>query len=423
MKLAALAVLAGCNYITDGFESNGFSGDQYPIIVDTSSGAIVVGMEPTGESPRTAVLDVMSPLVTIDRGADAPPTETYPDLTLLGAAAPGAALDVPRAKFGALQTIALHPCDADTCNVGTPAAPVEIDSIFGMPAFGSDALRLHLDPAAPQMFVLPDIAGDEASHSLECDAVFPGPFRGGGTLLIGGTEIPFSNWRIAIDTCVAPDPDPHANITQAKRGTDMLLVASTGLGVSILGESAYARYQLMVADQTIAPDVATLPVDSVYLPSGPVIGHRSLPIASVALVANDSADARAPCRQVFASHKLALGDCTQDDLASPDVSDKCPCPIGQTFCGVPAVVEVAPAAGVSFLIVPDDEATLQALRAELRADRPEVDGILGADVLANVEVDVDYPHRRLLARCWQDATCSARPELNRSNRIGVQHCF
>src|SRR5207302_7707759 len=132
-------------------------------------------------------------------------------------------------------------------------------------------------------------------------------------LVIGGSELGVTNWRIALPTCLAPDPSPA--VVQSHRGADVLLVASTGIGVSLLGESAYARYQLV--DST-APPLDQLPMDSACLPSGAVSGHRTK-IATLALVGFPPAgtEPRAPCRQVYAHHRLTVRDCV--------TGDDCPC--------------------------------------------------------------------------------------------------
>jgi len=423
VRVVALAVvLAGCDYITNSFITNEFSGDPYPIYPDTTSGAIVVGALPDGDTAHTAVLDVMSPITIQDHGATFAPAITHPAIDLLGERGPGGALDLPRARFPDPQLVALHPCQTDTCSVGTPADPVDISMVIGMDTLGGDALRLHLtDDGTPDtMFILPDIAGDETHRALACDADFPSPFHGGGTLVIGGTELAFTNWRIAIDACFAPDPDP--DLIQSARGADMLLVLSSGLGVSLLGESAYGRYQLVVPS---APPIDSLPDDTVVLPSGPVTGKR-VTIATLALVANSPNNQRAPCRQVYASHVLAFAD-SPLDAASTD----CACGINSDnttqcnpFCGVPAIVELAPSAGVDFLIVPDNDPNLQALRAELRPDEPEVDGILGTAALRGLELDIDYPDARLLGRCVDNAICVARPEIiDETERAQVSTCL
>jgi hypothetical protein len=440
VRVASLLLFAGCandiNYFTDGFVSNGFSGDQYPINVDTTSGAIVVGLQPDDEAPNDAVLDVLSPLTVLDQGQNVPPSISDPPFTILGARTPGAPLDLPRAHFDGPQVITLHPCTDDVCSVGEPAkGPLRpFTALLGMSAFGSDALRLHLDPAAPQIFILPDIGGDESHRTLACDAVLSTPFRGGGTMLIGGTEVQFTNWRIAIDTCLDPKPDP--NIPQRSRGTDVLLVASTGVGISVLDESAYNRYREGAPIGSV-PDLDTLPPYEVFLPSGPIDGRLAM-IPKLALVGNSGSNPRAPCRQVYASHVLGDLGCQYSTdpstcpcalpASDPMRPDTCPCTPDSDhpqplFCGVPAIVELAPPQQLSFLIVSDDDPTIQALRAELRSDRPEVDGILGADALASVELDVDRPHDRLLGRCLA-SDCSARPELSDTCELSlIQPCL
>jgi len=421
--LALIALLGGCDYITDSFVTNDFSGDLFPTTIPTQSGALVTGFTVDGDSDmHTAVLDVMSPMNVIDRGA-ATPVSIDDDATfqLYGQHVPFGPLDLQRAQFSDYALTTLHPCAGETCAVGTPTAPQPFDAIIGMPAFASDALRLHLAPdtttGTDLIYILPDIAGSESSRSYSCDADFPVPFRGGGTIVIGGTELAFTNWRIAIDACLSPDPDPA--LLQSQRGTDALFVASTAIGISILGLSAYQRYQI---DHPGTPDADTLPQDSVLLESETITGNRTT-LPSMAFVANSPTNPRAPCRQVWASHLLVQRDCLP--------TDDCPCipdqdPNNGTFCAVPADLELAPPNGFDVLIVDDDNDTLQALRTELRPDQPEVDGILGTSALRQIELDVDYANDRLLGRCTNpDPTvCVARPELpTEAQRTQDQGCL
>ncbi|MGE5182589.1 MAG: hypothetical protein ACM31C_11025 [Acidobacteriota bacterium] len=425
VKLALVALLAGCSYVTDSFTTNDFSGDPFPFPIENAGGAIVIGVQPDGDTVHTGVLDVMSPVTIVDHGPQAAPTIDFPNVTLFGVRAATGELDLPRAKLIEPQLVTLHPCSGPECDVGTDASPTAITSIVGMNAFASDALRLDL--ANGQIFILPDIAGDETARSYACDAVFPLPFRGGGTLLVGGTEVPFANWRIAIGACFAPDPNPSA--LQSARGADMLLVASTSIGTSLLAATSYQRYHDEQCPNTSVPcaipDVATLPVASAFLPSGLVTGHLAT-IPSLALVGNSTSRPRAPCRQVYANHYLAVQNC--DNPADPST---CPCynasdsPHTSAFCAAPATVELAPAAGLPMLVIDDADPTLQALRAELRPNQPEVDGVLGTSALQGLQLDLDYPHARLLGRCSDASVCSARPELtgDAAERTQVQGCL
>jgi hypothetical protein len=400
---------AGCDLITSSFEENDFSGDPFPTNVGSANGALIVGVEIAGlPGARTAVLDVLSPFTVLDKGAGAAAAIDSADVTMLGARTPGGPLDLPRAVFPARQVMTLHPCADPACAVGDPAAPQGFDVVLGQSAFTGDALRLHL--SNDTIFVLPDIAGSEIHRSRSCDAVLPSPFRGGGTVVVGGTEVGFGNLRIAIDACLAPNPNPL--LTQNARGVNALFVMSTAIGVSIIDEALYARYRDVFPTE---PEVTALPESSVLLPSGLVVG-RLTSIPSIALVGNSSSNPRAPCRQMYASHLLAKQDC--------EVGNDCPCGVGPSFCSVPAVVELAPAARIPVLVVPNSNETLQALRTELRPDRPEVDGILGTSAFRDVEIDIDYTHDRLLARCIDRETCRARTVLaDRQNRTFLNGCL
>jgi hypothetical protein len=424
-------VAGGCTLITDSFLTNEFSGDPFPVHVDATSGALLIGVRQSNETEeRVAVLDLLSPFTVsvIDGDPANPrlePRVSIVDLTLLGERAPGQ-LDLPRARFPEAQVISLHPCTTDcapdddtcdpqTCSVGVPGAQRPFEAIVGADVLAGDAVRLRLGD--DQLFILADIGGSDRNRSFACDAVFDSPYRGGGTLVVSGTELPFGNRRITLQACLGPEPD-RADVSPGQRGADALLVVSTSIGVSLLGEAAYERYRgAHLAAMPPIPPVASLPEGAVYLPSGLVTGRRTT-IDALALVAASSSNALAPCRQVYAHHLLTVANCNRDDE-----SVDCPCQATDSFCSVPAVLELAPELGVEFLVVPDDDPTLQALRTELRPDQPEVDGLLGTGALHDAEIDVDYPHDRLLARCAAGHSV-ARPQLAQTgDRAQVNGCL
>ncbi len=396
----------GCSLLTDSFVTNEFSGDLYPISVETASGALVVGLRQDGVPDRVAVLDLLSPITLVDPGAGITPTFTTVDLTLLGERA--GVLDLPRAQLSDARVLALHPCSEPTCVVGPAASPRPYAAIIGADSLAGDAVRLRLGDR--QIFVLADVAGGQEERALACDAVFPSPYRGGGTLVVAGTELPFTGRRVTMHACLGANPDP--GLPQSQRGVDALMLISTSIGRSLLGAAAYERYRLIYPT---APPLDQLPLDTVVLPSGPIEGRRAL-IDRLALVAR-SPTPRSPCRHVFAHHLLLERDCAANG------GDDCPCNAGDVFCANPAVVELAPAAGLEILVIPDENPTLQALRTELRPDQQEVDGILGTNALLSAEVDIDYPHDRVLARCTT-TECVTRPALpDGSEREHVQRCI
>ncbi|MCW5801873.1 MAG: hypothetical protein KIT31_05755 [Deltaproteobacteria bacterium] len=409
-----VAVLgAGCDLITDSFATNDFSGDPFPIEVELTSGAVVVGVR-TGTPPvdRVAVLDILSPLSVIDPGPAGSTGVGGADLTLLGMRATGT-LDVPRAAFLDTQVLSLHPCQAPSCAVGSEAAPRGYQAIIGANALAGDAVRLRLGDA--RVFVFADIGGGDRDRTYACDSVFPSPYRGGGTLVIAGTELSFSGRRVTLQTCAGFDAGP--GVVQGRRGADLLLVASTGVAPTVIGLSAYRRYRNAVPS---APAIEGQPDATVFLPSGPITG-KSVTIPRLALVATSSSSPRAPCRQVYAHRLLTARDC--------DGEEDCPCENGDQFCAIPAVLELQPPAGIDVLVIDDANPTLQALRTELRPDQPEVDGILGTQAIRDAELDIDYPHDRVLGRCAAPPTgattdpCSARPALaERADRPQIQGC-
>ncbi|MEZ4367254.1 MAG: hypothetical protein R2939_13360 [Kofleriaceae bacterium] len=282
---------------------------------------------------------------------------------------------------------------------------------FILGADAVDELAPRLDFAASELYLLTDLAGSDAARGRVCDAVFPAPLRGGGTLLVGGSELPFPGRRITVAACLAPDPSPA--VPPSARGTSVLLVQTTSIGPTLLGAAGYDRYR--VAQGGAPPAREDLPAVTVRLPSGPIIGGLAV-VPSLALTATGDG-ARGGCGEVYASHYLALADC------DPETDASCPCVAGEP-CGARAVVELTPATGVEVVVVPDDDPTLQALRSELRPAEAEIDGLLGTDVLRATELDVDYPHNRLAWRCTDDAACATRPILlGADTRADVATCL
>lgn len=403
--VGAIALGLGASACTDAAR---LEGDGYPIYVDLSSGAIVVGAR-VDQQDRAAVFDVMAPVSVLDATAGAEPLRVDVALELLGRRSPADPSLVPRAAL-AVSMLSFDACATEPCLLGDAGGDVAVDAIIGADAVAGDAPRF--DFGAGSVTLLPSIAGTNAARTAQCDAVFRSPFHGGGTLLIGGAEVDFTGSRIVLAGCLAPDPNLLLPLTD--HGTDVLLVQSTGVGHSVLGAAAYERYRQ--AEDGEPPALEALPTATVQLTSGPLTGGLAV-IPALALTGELGSDPRGACGDAYASHYLVERDC--EDLADLH----CPCREGQT-CNAPAVVELAPAAGVTFLVVPDDTPVLQALRAELRPDQGEVDGILGTGALASTELDVDYPGSRLLWRCTDAAACTVRPELlSTARRADVAACL
>jgi hypothetical protein len=403
LSLAAVSTATSCSALdiaTNAFVTDDFSGDPYPIAVNLDSGAVLVGVKDAGTPDQpihTAVIDILAPITVQEQSADDQVRIRSTVLTILGRNQITGALDIPRAQLrGSITDV--HACPDSGCQVGSSAAPTSVATILGADNFGGDAIRLRL--ANQQIYVLPTVGpSDSNERGKLCDAVFPSPFRGGGTLRLGNTEVAFVGRRVTITACAASDP--RKEIAQGQRGTDLLLVASTGIGPTMLSESTYIRYQR--AHSSAVP-LAQLPTTSYWLPSGQIAGRMGT-ISNLTLAA-PSSEGRGACREAYAHHLMYTTGC--DDT----VTD-CPCS-DATNCGAPALVELAPPAGLTVFIVADSEPILQGLRAELRPDQAEADGLLGTDAMRAMEIDIDYPNGRVLARCV-DATCKTRPTLASAN--------
>jgi hypothetical protein len=389
---AAAANLAGCGEYTPG--------DPFPVLVRRAGGAFVVDLRVDDEdSPRTAVIDVLAPLTILDQEASLPPLRRSTSLDII---APRSATDptpIVRTHFSNT-VIRLHPCDpGGPCTIGSAGAPLAIGAVIGGDVLGGNSISF--EPAADRIFVLPDVPGSDEARGRACDVVVSSPFYGGGTLLVGDTEISFTGSRVALGACLSPDPTA---IDPTLRGVDAAFVLSTGVGISILGESRYQAWQRL-AD---GPALDTLPPATALLPSGPVVGKLAR-IDRISLTGT-STGARAACRDVYSSYLMAQRDCVDTD------GDNCPCNLAddQVRCGVAAIAELAPAAPIEFVVVEDNHPLLQALRTELRPQQPEIDGILGVDALADTAFDVDYQNSRVLIRCVESG-CVARPAFNDIN--------
>lgn len=376
---AALTAALGCS-------DSATAGDPFPIFLDRPGGALVATVQIDDAAPVTAVIDVLSPLTLFDAALDAAPRRSGVSLTVFGRRTAASSELVARARFrptGLFQ----HPCAiAGACTVGDPASPTPIGAVIGGDTLRGDALRVR--PGAATAFILDDIAGDGVARDRACDVVVDSAFHGGGTLVVGGTEIPFAGLRPAVGVCLSPDP---CAAERGARGVDATLLISTGLGPTILAASRYEAWRLA----TGAPALADLPLTTALLPSGELEGRAGL-IDRSALVGKGLPPDGA-CREVYRHHYLT------GEPACVATGDD-PCADGDG-CNAPGVLELD--APIAVVVIPDDAPLLQSLRAELRPGLPEVDGVLGTDALAAAELDVDYPNTRLLFRC-AGAGCAVR---------------
>lgn len=432
--VAALAVVsASCDNTPPAYT-------QFPVPVDKSTGGLTVSVDIAGDEFEASI-DTLSPFTIVDRSVigtpPGEPTREIVELKILDRDREVGGDPVTRALFGNVEVLALHPCQRDAtadvaaaCQVGVEEdnSNRAIDSIVGADLLARNAVRFNfhvVDPDAvesprAEMSFFPDIAGDAAQRGAMCDAVYNQPFQGGGTAIVGGTEINVVGRRIAIDACFYPDDDDPVQLpTGSIHGVASLFVVSTGLAMTLISRTMYERYRNVHGGPTYVQleDVVTL-----HLPSGPIEDVKVAHLNRLALVAEISDD-RGPCEERYANDYL-----TRNEGCADPPTEACPCADKKTFCRAGAVAELSRTdEGFPVAVVPDDNNTLQALRNELRPESPEVSGIIGADVLGALEIDVDYPNARVLLRCSDAApdgdNCRVRPQvLSRSHLQDTARC-
>jgi hypothetical protein len=412
LGLGALLLLAACGC------DHGVFGDSFPIRVDMSTGPVLARFGEGDATPRVAVIDLLAPLTVLDAPAENGTSRRCTDLTVYGNGSPtDPSAFVPRAH-PALTIPAQSLCTDENgdprtpCEIGAAGATTEIAALIGGDAFDTGAVRF--DFTTGELTLFSEVAGDDDARGRRCEAQIQHPFRGGGTLSLGGTEVSFPKRRIAFGACLAYGEGDATADDGNELGANVELVLSTAIGPTILTETAYERWRVAAGLDPVPP---VAPV-TVLLPSGPLTGIPAT-IDRLALVGRDDDD-RGPCRQVYAHHLLTERDCTEAEVDD----ETCPCPGDASGCSVPAVLELS-TTPIAVLIVPDDDPTIQALRAELRPETAEIDGILGTAALAATAIDVEYelPHERVLIRC-RGAGCVARPALTTGDdRDEIQACI
>lgn len=433
--VASIGALAGC--ATDSTPIT-----PYPISVDLDGGVVMVRLEVDGEELMPAVIDTLSPLTVIDGVAmgDPPPRpeRRRRELTIYSAGRvddAGVPVHVPQARFGGINTFDLHPCAGDDaegsapCKLGFDGAAREIHAILGADLWSRVAIRFSFAEGLISLF--PDISGDNLDRALLCEAVFPEPFYGGGTLVISGAEVSFIGYRLAVGACLLAETESStsplldcpqkADVTSAPRtlprahGTvSALFLISTGLPISLVSESFHTRYLAACTALGIACETALGAPETLHIASGPITVRRTT-ITGLALVSEYS-DERGPCQELYTNaFMLRCSDLppTMDwDCCGDSKSERrdgcrdstellCPCEPKEgegrrTLCrsgAVAAVDHVVPVA-----VLPDTHPLLQALRDEIRPALPELDGILAPSALASLEIDVDYPNNRMIVR-------------------------
>jgi hypothetical protein len=303
----------------------------------------------------------------------------------------------------------------DGCPDCPPAAQPGL--ILGGDALSQVAMRL--DPQHRNALFFPNIAGTADLLASSCLAVLPSPPRGGGTVLIDGVPTAITPTRLVVGACLNPD-QPVAGEHPHGGGASVLLVAATGLPISVIGATAYERLRGTTTPSGVP--FAELPAAVLHPPGGTDVPVRLATVSSIALAADEST-ARDPCQELWASRIMALGPAVPGGSVpigcTAASTEPCFCVDGNgdrdtdaNPCRAGASAEHL--GSLTIAVVPDESPLLQSLRLELRPTVAEVDGYLGMNAISDLVTDFDYPGARLILRCsaTDDPDCITRPRLS-----------
>ena len=298
--------------------------------------------------------------------------------------------------------------------------------------FGTPAMTFWSRQGASDSFL--SVAGFVVIHfNLEGGAELTAESRPDFLGLTGPVEVPAT--RVVLRACggaAAFDPDATAPVSCCQRsdavttatGANLALVMSTGVGPLVLSQSAWDR----VAALQSPPPPPPAPGPALPVPSLPdsltEVSWSTLP--RLALVNQELDDANNPgaCVDLARARRLEWAEHHQTSCIQPCDSDAQDPSKAQNAA---AYVEFG--TDIPVAIIPDGTAFLQGLRAEIRPEGPEIDGLIGANVFGAATVEVDYRNQpgRAVVSCpagTARTVCWASPRCPRLSDPGdTRACF
>ena len=211
-------------------------------------------------------------------------------------------------------------------------------------------------------------------------------------------------------------------------GVELALVVSTGIGGVLISESAWSRINPASA---ISPSVPATGVPIFHPGYATAIIGRPATLPSLALVNLESDSSRDPgaCVELGRARRTELVALSESESSSvahcAEPCDRDPKDSGK---GVASAAYVELTQGIEVFIIPDNSAILQAIRAEIRPEGPEIDGLLGASALKSLRIELDYRPRpaRLILSCQasESEKCRAVGRCPRlPNKDSTRVCF
>jgi len=421
LALGALSLnLAGCSEPCCAF-------DGHPVRLAVAASGVRFAQVSVGDSaPGPALVDTAAPLTLVsDLNSEAGPRVGRDQLRLWDAEA----TDLLRGRFSGVQVI--------RSTLGT------VDSNPASAILGGNFLRnfsVRFSGKPPAVAFWENQPASSSFLSASGFAVIETDLLGGGQVDASGESdflgqsgpLQFPATRIVLRACAAPNAaDPNEPLPQIccsgdqfslTSGVDLALVLATGWAPLVLSESAWQRIRARRPDIAEASAETTVTHPAFAEP----IQARLASLPRLALVDQERARRSDPGPCVELARARRLETVARDQYAAEQqgrTTARCALPCDQDPDNRPRALNsagyVEMGADLRVAIVDDSATFLQALRAEIRPEGPEIDGLVGMEALAQLDIEIDYRSQpaRVIFSCRPDTSAQNCRAIGRCPRL------
>jgi hypothetical protein len=329
------------------------------------------------------------------------PEVTHRDLRLLGPAPPGQGPPL-RASFHDVSVV-----EAPLGSIGAGGTTTAVAAIIGADLLGNFAVEVGF--AAREMTFWRRESASDGFLNASGYAVLHLPRRGGGRLEIQtprdwlGRHPPLdiSPSRLLLRACAAPptfrreDPLPAqccaADLFRLGVGVNLSLLLSTGVGPVVLGQAAWNRVLQLPEMQSTPPVMEARPLTVAFSATPVPALWASIPRMALVDRQADLVSDPGPCAELGRARRTEQVSLSQSQ--NPELA-LCaqPCDregrAGTLAENSAAYLELE--GQIEVAVIDDATPFLQGLRAEVRPQGPEVDGLVGARALGRTHLEIDY---------------------------------
>lgn len=419
-------------------------------------GLYAYGATPGDDEPFPLLIDTGTVLTTRDIPGSAETVYRFSLLRLFDRD------QVPRALFRDLRII-----EAPLEDVGLPNELVNIGGVLGGDFLQLYSLRLRYG-AEPTIALMPreSACSCALADAPACEAVLPFRLSGGGNFQLGSDIYTYPATRVTVDACLQPVVDPWRRGLRCEDGQDLALgyrgqgepgvdvrfLVATGFSGILLGAAAYdrlcdaARRYLgkPCMGGSAAALLASAPAVEIRFPSPQSVIRRaaliklgalgdpddpigSPPLAALALVGREgllSACGELARSRRLRAHPPPAGSCDSGARPRPGDCLQVLTTGGNDICGSPdrcndmnqpaaAYIELTELPGsINLYLVDDAVPILVEANNDVRPRLSDIEGVIGNELLALLETQIDYPNRRIIAHCAPGTVgCTTYPRL------------